>query len=110
MTKEIKITKDKDIIRKMIFEGTEETAIEMCKEISKDEYGLYDGFSGFGLYLHKARLENPEKATKLAKRLKQMLDGKKEETHHVWIVLQLVMTWLAGQASDDFKNKVKPIK
>lgn len=100
------LTKDKDIIRKIIFEGVEEKAIEICKELCKKEYSLSDSWSGFGLYLHKARLDNPEKPTKLAERLEEILDGQREETYRVGIILQIVMKFLAGEATDDFKTKV----
>jgi hypothetical protein len=100
------ITDDKDKMRKMIFDGAEEKAIQMCKEICK--YDIYNAMSGFGLYLHKARLkeEEIEDTIKLARSLEKIFDGQKEETHHVWIVLQQVMNFLAGTASEDFKKKV----
>lgn len=104
------VTDNKDMIRKMIFDGTEEKAIELCREICR--YNIYDGMCGFGLYLSEARrAENPGKARKLADQLSKsltlMFDGNKEETNHVWIVLQEVLKFLAGTAPDDFKKKVK---
>lgn len=101
------VTKDEDLMKEMIFGGTKEKAVEICKELCNKEYDSYDSWSGFGLYLHKARVTNPEKSTKLAEKLEKLLDGQSEETHHVWIVLQEVMKFLAGTASEDFKKKVK---
>ncbi|MDF2736149.1 MAG: hypothetical protein K0S93_5 [Nitrososphaeraceae archaeon] len=103
--KDIFITDDKELVREYIFGGTKEKAIEMCKLIS--QYNIYDGFSGFGLYLYEARKDNPKIAQEVADKLTKLLDGQKEETHHVWIVLQEVMKWMAGEASEEFKQKVE---
>lgn len=100
------ITDDKEIIRKIIFDGAEEKAIEICKELCKKEYNINDTWSGFGLYLHKACVTDAEKSTKLSEKLENILDTQNEQTYHVGIVLQEVMKFLAGTATKDFKKKV----
>ena len=104
MSKEIIVTNDKKFIKKLIFDGTEDDAIKICKVIK--EYGIYEGFAGFGRYLTHARGGKPKIEKEIMDNLIKVLNGQKEETHHVWIVLQAVMLWMAGQAPQEFKDKV----
>ena len=82
----------------------ESKAVELCKIIK--QYGIYESFAGFGKYMYEARRQNNNKADKLAKRLMLRLNGQKEETHHVWAVIETIMVWLSGRASKEFKDKV----
>ena len=105
MSKKVIISKDKEAIKHIIFDGHKEDAIKLCRIIK--EYGIYEGFAGFGLYLTEARSSgNPKKEKELAAKLTKAFNGQKEETHRVWIVLQEVMKWMAGQATDVFKAEV----
>lgn len=99
-------TANKELIHDIIFKDHEREAIKMCKILA--QYGIYEGFAGFGLYLNNARhTKGREKIEQeIAEKLQKILNGQKEETHRVWIILQAVMLWMAGGAPEEFKEAV----
>ena len=105
--KNIIITKNKELIRDIIFKDDDKEAIKLCKVLK--EYGIYEGFAGFGLYLSQARhiRGNTKIEQEIAKKLQDILDGEKEETNRVWVILQTVMLWMAGGAPKKFKEALE---
>ena len=97
----------KDLNRKLIYEGTEEKAVKICKHL-KENCPLNEGWVAFGLLLEKILVHDKARVKDISAELYKIATEQRALVElYDFIMLQHVMKYMAGKSGKDFLDAVE---